>query len=477
MPPLGIIYSSDTKMEFVLKPHLENNINSSLKTVSTLSCLRECIQDSSPVILYLDLRASEFPREDDQRIEVLSYLRETCESPLKVISVIDQFLPLELAESAIFLTDAFLEYPPAPEEISLLAEELQDIAASIKPSMVPESRQIYDSDTHVTTYTPAMLPIIDQISKIAKHNVTLLLVGETGTGKTTLASMIHQLSPRSAEPFQNIACGALPSDLIESELFGHLRGSFTGAERSKIGRFEAAGKGTLLLDEIDILSAKDQAKLLKVIETGQFEPVGSTESRLSEARLIVAANVELEELTRKNKFRSDLYYRLNVLQFRLPALRERPNDIIPLSIQFIKECCLRHSISITKIHRKVIQMLQHYSWPGNLRELKNQIQRAVLFSNQGELTTGEFSPNILQETMSLSEYGFRTRQESSTLADQVALNEKYLLQKSLSENGYRKTATAKALGISRVGLYKKMRKYGMLEQKKPAPQKNLHAES
>ncbi|MCH9654186.1 MAG: sigma-54 dependent transcriptional regulator [Planctomycetes bacterium] len=322
-----------------------------------------------------------------------------------------------------------------------------------------------------------MIPIIDQISKIAKHNVTLLLVGETGTGKTTLASMIHQLSPRRTEPFQNIACGALPSDLIESELFGHLRGSFTGAERSKIGRFEAAGKGTLLLDEIDILTAKDQAKLLKVIETGQFEPVGSTESRHSEARLIVAANVELEELTQNNKFRSDLYYRLNVLQFRLPALRERPNDIIPLSIEFIKECCKLHSIKINKVHLKVIQMLQHYSWPGNLRELKNQIQRAVLFSNHGELTTNEFSPNILQETISLTENGFQSSQENTTLADQVALNEKYLLQKSLSENGYRKTATAKALGISRVGLYKKMRKYGMLEQKKPTVQNNLHSKN
>lgn len=477
MLPPGIIYSLDSEMESVLKPYLENNLNCSLKTVSTPSELKDCIQSLPTAILYLDLRANEFPLEHDDRMEVLSYLRKTCKSPLKIVSVIDQFLLLEYTESAVFLTDAFLEYPPAPEEFRLLAEELQETKAAVKHSALPESRQIYDRDTHVTTYTPAMIPIIDQISKIARHNVTLLLVGETGTGKTTLASMIHQLSPRSAEPFQNIACGALPSDLIESELFGHLRGSFTGAERSKIGRFEAAGKGTLLLDEIDILSAKDQAKLLKVIETGQFEPVGSTESRVSEARLIVAANVELEELTRNNKFRSDLYYRLNVLQFRLPALRERPNDIIPLTIQFIKECCEQHSITINKIHRKVIQILQHYTWPGNLRELKNQIQRAVLFSNQGELTTDEFSPNILQETMSLSEFGFLASQENSTLADQVALNEKYLLQKSLSENDYRKTATAKALGISRVGLYKKMRKYGMLEQKKPPAPKKHHAES
>lgn len=463
----GIIYSSDSQMECVLKTHFQkNHIHSSLKTVSTLPEFTKCIQGSSSAVLYLDLREIDLQTENQSDHEVLSYLRNACDSPLKVVSVIDQFLPLETAESIIFLTDAFLEYPPSPEECRLLSEELESITSNIKSETLPESRQIYDGDTHVTTYTPAMIPIIDQISKIAKHNVTLLLVGETGTGKTTLASMIHQLSPRKTEPFQNIACGALPSDLIESELFGHLRGSFTGAERSKIGRFEAAGKGTLLLDEIDILSAKDQAKLLKVIETGQFEPVGSTESRLSEARLIVAANVELEELTRNKKFRTDLYYRLNVLQFRLPALRERPNDIIPLSIQFIKECCETHSITINKIHRNVIQMLQHYSWPGNLRELKNQIQRAVLFSNQGEMTTNEFSPNILQETLTLTENGFQTSQENSTLADQVALNEKYLLQKSLSENGYRKTATAKALGISRVGLYKKMRKYGMLEQKK-----------
>lgn len=478
MPPIGIIFTTDSQLESVLKTDLEQNLNQSFQTASTLPELERCLQqNASPVILYLDLRTSDIPCEHDDRNEVLAYLKEVCPYSLKLVSVIDQFLPLEFAESATFLTDAFLEYPPVPEEVRILAEELDEIEAVKKPASLPESRQIFTSDRHVTTYTAAMLPIIDQISKIAKHNVTLLLVGETGTGKTTLASMIHKLSPRSSEPFQNIACGALPSDLIESELFGHLRGSFTGAERSKIGRFEAAGKGTLLLDEIDILSAKDQAKLLKVIETGQFEPVGSTESRLSEARLIVAANVELDELTRKNKFRSDLYYRLNVLQFRLPALRERPNDIIPLSLQFIRECCQQHSIEVHRVHLKVLQMLQQYQWPGNLRELKNQIQRAVLFSSHGELTTDEFSPNILQETMAHSGSSLRPSLECKTLADQVAMNEIHLLQKSLSENGYRKTATAKALGISRVGLYKKMRKYGMLEQKKPAPPKKLHAES
>ena len=399
MPPLGIIYTFDSEFEKTLKPGFQDRTNETVVTVNSLKALQDQLQKSSSATVYLDLRFYGSASESDDREAVLSYFRESCAIPVQIVAVLDQFLPLEFVETTDFISDAYLEYPPVTEELDVLAEELRQVDPILKPSCIPESRQIFDQQMQVTTYTPEMLPIIDQISKIARHNVTLLLIGETGTGKTTLASMIHELSPRSSEPFQNIACGALPSDLIESELFGHMRGSFTGAERSKIGRFEAAGKGTLLLDEIDILSAKDQAKLLKVIETGQFEPVGSTESRVSEARLIVAANVELDELTKNNKFRSDLYYRLNVLQFRLPSLRERPNDIIPLSLQFVQECCQQHSISITKIHRKVLDLLKSYSWPGNLRELKNQIQRAVLFSSSGELTADEFSPNLLQESL------------------------------------------------------------------------------
>ncbi|HAH47146.1 sigma-54 dependent transcriptional regulator [Gimesia sp.] len=476
MHPLGILYTSDTQLEQKLSRQLEE-INLNLKTVSCLSELTCALQEAGQPVLFIDLRADLASSAIDDRKAVLLYIREQCEAPVKVVAVIDQFIHIELLESANFVTDCYLEYPPVADEIQSLSEDLDAIPPVVKSASLPESRHIFDRNQHVTTYTQSMIPILDQITKIARHNVTLLLVGETGTGKTTLASMIHELSPRSAEPFQNIACGALPSDLIESELFGHLRGSFTGADRSKIGRFEAAGKGTLLLDEIDILSSKDQAKLLKVIETGQFEPVGSTESRFSEARLIVAANVELDELTRNNKFRSDLYYRLNVLQFRLPALRERPHDIIPLAVQFITECCEQHGITITKIHRSVPEMLKQYQWPGNLRELKNQIQRAVLFSNHGELTSHEFSPNIIEDVNKGRQEEMHRAIESKSLADQVAISEMHLLQKSLSENGYRKTATAKALGISRVGLYKKMRKYGMLEQAKPAARKKIQSET
>ncbi|QDT89561.1 sigma 54-interacting transcriptional regulator [Gimesia algae] len=476
MHSLGLLYTSDSQIGLKLSKQLDE-INLKLKTVSCHEDLKHALQESGQTVLFIDLRADQSTPEIEDRKSVLLYLRNECETAVKVVSIIDQFIPLKLLESANFLTDSYLEYPPVSDEIQALSVDLNASDPVVKSSHLPESRHIFDRSKHVATYTAAMLPILDQITKIARHNVTLLLVGETGTGKTTLASMIHELSPRNSEPFQNIACGALPSDLIESELFGHLRGSFTGADRSKIGRFEAAGKGTLLLDEIDILTSKDQAKLLKVIETGQFEPVGSTESRISEARLIVAANVELDELTRNNKFRSDLYYRLNVLQFRLPALRERPHDIIPLTVQFITECCEQHGITITKVHRNVPDILKLYHWPGNLRELKNQIQRAVLFSNHGELTSDEFSPNIIEEVSNCRQKELHQSMESKSLADQIAISEKHLLQKSLSENGYRKTATAKALGISRVGLYKKMRKYGMLEQTKSSSMKKIQAEN
>jgi transcriptional regulator with PAS, ATPase and Fis domain len=184
------------------------------------------------------------------------------------------------------------------------------------------------------TFTPEMFEILDELKVAARHEVTVLLIGETGSGKTYLARLIHELSERRDQRFCTVACGALPPDLIESELFGYVKGAFTGADKDREGKFAAAGKGTLLLDEIDALTPEQQAKLLRVIETGEYEQVGSNETKRSEARLVVASNYNLEDLVKQGTFRTDLYYRLNILSFRLLPLRERPWDIEYLARRF-----------------------------------------------------------------------------------------------------------------------------------------------
>jgi DNA-binding NtrC family response regulator len=244
-----------------------------------------------------------------------------------------------------------------------------------------------------------------------------------------------------------------------------VRGAFTGADRNKIGRFEAAGGGTLLLDEIDVLGPKEQANLLRVIEVGEFEPVGSTETRTSHARLIVASNVDLKTLTDRGQFRSDLYYRLNVLEFRLPPLRERPLDIVSLGLQFVEEACQKYGITIRQVHRDFLEALTAYHWPGNLRELKNQLQRSVLFCPGEDLNVTDLSPAILQTPVPTPHLTSAPEGLKWSLQQHVAASEQEMLHQALRAHGYSKTLTARALGISRVGLYKKMRRYGMLTPK------------
>jgi len=354
-------------------------------------------------------------------------------------------------------------------EPSISEERLSQVVSATRARPVPSQRRVTAGGITFNTYTPELFPVLDDLMRVAHRDVTLLLVGETGTGKTTLARFIHNSSNRMDKPFQHLACGALPGDLIESELFGHTRGAFTGAERNKVGRFQAAGKGTLLLDEIDVLDLKQQSKLLKVIETGEYELVGSTEPRQSEARLIVASNVNLDDLAQDGRFRADLYYRLNVLEFRLPALRDRPMDIAPLAIEIIAECCQAHHITINQVQLDFLDALKRYRWPGNLRELKNHLRRAVLFSENGVLTINDIAPKILQGQFAAApESPAATLQRTWTLADRVALNERELLEQALKENGQNRTRTAKALGLSRVGLYKKLRRLGLMTDTKEA---------
>jgi|SRR5579864_85308 len=236
--------------------------------------------------------------------------------------------------------------------------------------------------------SPALLEVLRNIEVIAPTDATVLLHGETGTGKELLARAIHSRSPRSARAMVTVNCGAIPSGLVESELFGHVKGSFTGALQDAIGRFELADGSTLFLDEVGELPAEAQVKLLRVLQEHEFEPIGSRRTRKVDVRIIAATNRNLEEDVRAGRFRSDLFYRLNVLPLRVPALRERRGDIPELVLFFLERCCLRFGKKLMSVSQETMNHLAAYEWPGNIRELQNVIERGVVLCRGPVLTMG-----------------------------------------------------------------------------------------
>jgi DNA-binding NtrC family response regulator len=461
MKRAAIVFSRDRELQAYFGALLAKSYDCPVTGCSEFASAAADLEQHPQATLLLDLR-TDWYSDDAEQLLLHAAARAR---PVRVIPVSDGYYPLKIAALADLASPACYLYPGNLVSHAGNEQVLACFAEAGEPRRIPAA-QIAEADgVKFRTHTEELFPMLSQLTKVAVHDVTLLLVGETGTGKTTLAHLVHRLSPRRDEPFQTVACGALPKDLIESELFGHVRGAFTGADRNKIGRFEAAGQGTLLLDEIDVLGPKEQANLLRVIEAGEYEPVGSTETRTSHARLIVASNVDLKTLTDRGQFRSDLYYRLNVLEFRIPPLRDRPLDIVSLAVQFIEELCEKHKISIRRVHREFLRALKAYPWPGNLRELKNQLQRSVLFCRNQELNVADLSPSLLEVPAEAPSPAPVVNGPKWSLEHHVAASEQEILHRALRAHGYSKTLTARALGISRVGLYKKMRRYGMLTPK------------
>lgn len=299
--------------------------------------------------------------------------------------------------------------------------------------------------------SPALESVLEQVERVAPTDSTVLIQGETGTGKELIAHAIHNISSRCGRPFVRLNCAAIPLDLLESELFGHEKGAFTGAIAQKIGRFELADKGTLFLDEVGDIPPVLQPKLLRVLQEQEFERLGSTRTHQVDVRLVAATNRDLAEMVNRGQFRIDLYYRLNVFPVQLPPLRERPEDITALVIHFVEIFGRRMGRQIEHIPPETMSALNSYQWPGNIRELQNLVERAVILSNDGVL------PNPLPITGAQSVAVL-------TAATTLKESERALILRTLEEVrwviGGPKGAAAK-LGLKRTTLIHKMQKLGV----------------
>jgi DNA-binding NtrC family response regulator len=292
------------------------------------------------------------------------------------------------------------------------------------------------------------------IHDVAPTNTTVLITGENGTGKELIANAIHFNSPNVKKPFIKLNCGVLSENLLESELFGHVKGAFTGAIKDKIGRFELANGGTLFLDEIGDISPNMQVKLLRVLQEGEFERVGGTETLKVDVRIIAATNSDIEEKIREGDFRQDLYYRLNVIPIHVPPLRERKDDIPLLVKHFLEKYEKVHSKKITKIEEDALENLEAYDWPGNIRELENYLERAIVLNKSGEITKDDFPEMITHSQKTIVAYD-----ESNGLARTVEEYERQIILAELSRNNGNKAKTANKFKISRSTFMSKLKKY------------------
>jgi DNA-binding NtrC family response regulator len=317
-------------------------------------------------------------------------------------------------------------------------------------------------------YLPAaeLGQVMGQVHRVAPQDTTILLTGETGTGKTRLAGLIHELSARKHEPFFAVNCAALSQSVIESELFGHVRGAFTGADRDRVGKLQDVGRGTLLLDEIDALTLELQAKLLRVVEERLFEPVGSNRAQRFEARLIIASNRPLQQEMKEGRFRSDLFYRLNVVGFYLPPLRETRTMIQPLAEHFLGLFAQKTGRAVKSFAHEALACLQAYDWPGNVRELRNVIERAVVFCPGVQLRASDLTEPV-QSCLLQAQPGERMATNgiangTPTLAQTKEQAEAARITEALERNQNNRQRAAAELGISRMTLYKKLHRYGLI---------------
>jgi two-component system, NtrC family, response regulator AtoC len=449
--PLILVVDDDRNLCRVLKAHLEKSGFAVLVTYDVDSAL-PTIKEKD-----LDLIITDLKMPGKSGMDLLAFSKE--EKPATPVIMITAFGNIEHAVSAI-KTGAFDFITKPFDEDELLNVIKKAISESQKNRELVSA--YFDRETEFIPgfigRTPGIRQILQTLQKIAPTDSTVLITGETGVGKEVIARAIHLASHRRNHPFVKVNCAAIPENLLESELFGYEKGAFTGATTNKPGRFEIAHLGTLFLDEIGEIPVHLQAKLLGVIQDKALERVGGVKTIKIDIRIVAATNIDLQSTIQSGKFRSDLFYRLNVVPIHLPPLRERKDDLIPLVSYFLKKFAEKYRKKITDVALEVMTAFSGYNWPGNIRELENVLERMVLMSEEetlrldqlpGEIRGVELTP--IPSPSSLKE----------KVDDISRVTEKQMIIDALTKTNQNRTKAAELLGISRRTLQNKIKEYGL----------------
>ena len=397
------------------------------------------IRRDDMVVAMADLRSA----DKDALLEMARLMAEQPRLP---------WLALLSADTAVQTADvervlrASIDFFTSPIDMQRLIETLATLAGGT-PAPVA-----YTDVPGITGASPAMMAVVAALRKYAPVDLPVLITGETGTGKEVAARALHKLSPRRDHPFAAINCGALPANLVQSELFGHERGSFTGANARRVGHFEAAAGGTVFLDEVGDLPPDAQISLLRLLQEGTLERVGSTQSIKLDVRVLAATHIDLEKAVEQGRFREDLYYRLNVLRLRMPALRERAEDVLQLAQLFLDAFRKQHDCHARTFSALARKALVEFSWPGNVRELLNRVQRAAVVAEGAQISIADLD---LQEVVNV-------RQAHSSLGLTRTSAERDAVVACLRETRFNISECARRLKVSRVTIYRLCKKHQLV---------------
>jgi len=401
---------------------------------------------------------------DGDGIELAAELRRAY--PALAVVILTGYGSIDVAIAAMRAgAGDLLVKPIIEEELRAAVGKAVQHHALVRPTQTVE-RTSGDPGPAVIGRDPRMIRIQGVIDAVAESRTTVLMCGESGTGKSLIARAVHERSARADGPFVQLACGSIPETLLESELFGHVRGAFTGAHADAPGRFRAADGGTLFLDEINSASPAMQVKLLRVLQDRMLEPVGSSEPIEVDVRVVLATNEPLEPMVADGRFRRDLYFRINVVTLEIPPLRDRPGDVPLLAEHLLRRKAEESGRRVEDFSDEALAALTRYRFPGNVRELENLIERAVLFCESGEIGLHDLPAHVrdpsLPEPLQLAERSGEVHEWSPTPLREALLEpERRIILTALEANGWNRQQTADQLGINRATLYKKIRQHGL----------------